>query len=78
MIPRTTRIAMLAIGAMTALMLAGCGERPQVIDYKQGTYQGKPDQPPYAAAPFNGDKDKWERDIRARTQNQNEYRRTGG
>jgi len=78
MIPRTTRIAMLAIGAMTALMLAGCGERPQVIDYKQGKYQGKPDELPYAAAPFNGDKDKWERDIRARTQNQNEYRRTGG
>lgn len=78
MMARITRIATLAFGAMTALMLAGCGERPQVIDYKQGTYQGKPDEPPYAAAPFNGDKDKWERDIRARTQNQNEYRRTGG
>ncbi|MEO6565217.1 MAG: hypothetical protein ABIO63_04215 [Casimicrobiaceae bacterium] len=73
-----TRIATLAFGAMAALMLAGCGERPQVIDYKQGSYQGKTDEPPYAAAPFNGDKDKWERDIRTRTQNQNEYRRTGG
>ena len=42
--------------AAIASMLAGCGERPQVIDYKQGKYQGKPDEPPYAAAPFNGDK----------------------
>ena len=36
-------------------MLAGCGERPQVIDYKQGKYQGKPDEPP-ARRPFNGNK----------------------
>jgi hypothetical protein len=72
-----TKLAAVAFGAMAALMLAGCGERPQVIDYKQGKYQGKPDEPPYAAAPFNGDQQKWERDIRARTQNQNEYKRTG-
>ena len=64
-------------GAMAAMMLAGCGERPQVIEYKQGKYQGKPDEAPYAAAPFNGNKDQWERDIRSRTQNQNEYRRIG-
>ena len=49
----------------------------EVIEYKQGKYQGKPDEPPYAAAPFNGNKDQWERDIRNRTQNQNEYRRIG-
>ena len=74
---RLTHWAAIAFGAMAALMLAGCGERPQVIDYKQGKYQGKPDEPPYAAAPFNGNKDMWERDIRNRTQNQNEYRRIG-
>ncbi|MEP7330010.1 MAG: hypothetical protein ABI777_12425 [Betaproteobacteria bacterium] len=73
-----TRVATVAFGVMAASMLAGCGERPQVVDYKQGTYQGKPDEPPYAAAPFNGDKDKWEREVRARTQNQNEYKRIGG
>ncbi len=78
MMARLTKIATLAFGAMAALMLAGCGERPQVMEFKQGKYQGKPDQPPYAAAPFNGNKEMWERDIRARTQNQNEYRRTGG
>jgi hypothetical protein len=72
-----TRSAAVAFGAMTMLVLAGCGERPQVVDYKQGQYQGKPDQPPYAAAPFNGDQKKWELDIRTRTQNQNEYKRIG-
>lgn len=72
-----TKWATVAFGAMAALMLAGCGERPQVVNYKQGKYQGKPDEPPYVAAPFNGDQQKWERDIRARTQNQNEYKRTG-
>jgi hypothetical protein len=64
-------------GAMAALMLAGCGERPQVIQFRQGTYQGSPDEAPYASAPFNGNRDLWERDIRARTQNQNEFRRIG-
>jgi len=64
-------------GAMAAMMLAGCGERPQVMEYKQGKYQGKPDEAPYVAAPFNGNKDMWERDIRNRTQNQNESRRIG-
>ena len=59
-------------------MLAGCGERPQVINYKQGTYQGKPDTPPYANAPFNGNKDDvGARRSRTRNQNQNEYKRIG-
>jgi len=71
------RIAAVAAGIAIAVGLAGCGERPQVIEYKQGKYQGKPDEPPYAAAPFNGDQAKWERDIRNRTQNQNEYKRIG-
>jgi len=75
--PGVAHWATLACGAMAAMMLAGCGERPQVIEYKQGKYQGKPDQPPYAAAPFNGNKDLWERDVRNRTQNQNEYKRIG-
>ena len=62
--------------AVAAFALAACGERPQVIQYKQGTYQGKPDQPPYAVAPYDGNKQKWESDIRSRSQNQNEYKRT--
>lgn len=71
----TPRLA-LALAAAAAFALAGCGERPQVVQYKQGTYQGKPDQPPYAAAPYDGNKQKWESDIRTRSQNQNEYKRT--
>jgi hypothetical protein len=74
---RLSHVAVIACGAMAALMLAGCGERPQVITYKQGKYQGKPDEPPFAAAPFNGDQAKWENEIRSRTQNQNEYKRIG-
>ena len=68
------KLAMVAAAA--AFALAGCGERPQVVQYKQGTYQGKPDQPPYAVAPYDGNKQKWESDIRSRSQNQNEYKRT--
>jgi hypothetical protein len=71
----TPRLA-LALAAAAAFALAGCGERPQVVQYKQGTYQGKPDQPPYAAAPYDGNKQKWESDLRTRSQNQNEYKRT--
>jgi hypothetical protein len=55
--------------------LTACGERPQVVNYKQGTYQGKPDTPPYQGAPFNGDKAQWDRAMETRAQNQNEYRR---
>lgn len=58
-----------------AALLVACGERPQVIEYKQGQYQGKADARPYDNTAFNGDKAKWESDIRARGQNQNEYKR---
>ena len=54
---------------------AGCGERPQVINYKQGTYQGKPDTPAYKSAPFNGNKQQWDNAIDTRMQAQNEYAR---
>jgi len=69
-----TRAAIsLALLAGAALVLAGCGERPQVVTYKQGTYQGKPDTPPYANAPFNGNEQQWDTAIRARNMAQNEY-----
>jgi len=55
--------------------LAGCSERPQVVQYKQGKYQGKPDQPAYAAAPWNGNKQEWEQALATRNQSQNEYKR---
>ena len=70
------RIVLLAAGAAIAFGLSACGERPQVIEYKQGTYQGKADQPAFADAPWNGNKAEWEVAIRTRNQNQNEYKRT--
>ena len=70
----TMRIAILAAAsAALAFALAGCGERPQVINYKQGTYQGKPDTPAFANPPFNGNKQQWENEIDNRAKNQNEY-----
>jgi hypothetical protein len=72
------RAVAIGLGACAALALGGCGERPQVIQYKQGTYQGKPDQRPYAGAPFNGSQQEWDNALRTRAQAQNEYKRTGG
>jgi len=72
-----SRAALIAIGACTAMMLGGCGERPQVITYKQGTYQGKPDQKPYAGAPFDGNQAAWDNALKTRNQAQNEYKRIG-
>ena len=70
----SVRDASLVIGAVVlTLALAGCGERPQVINYKQGKYQGKPDTPAFANAPFNGNKQQWENEIDTRAQSQNEY-----
>jgi hypothetical protein len=55
------RASIVAIGVLSVAALAACGERPQVINYKQGTYQGKPDTPPYSNAPFNGNRAEWTR-----------------
>ena len=59
-----------------ALAIAGCGERPQVVEYKQGSYQGKPDEKAWAGAPWSGNQKEWELAIATRNQNQNEYKRT--
>jgi hypothetical protein len=67
--------AAFAIVAAAALVLAGCGERPQVVNYKQGKYQGKPDTPAYSNAPFNGNRQQWDNAIETRMQAQNEYAR---
>ena len=59
--------------AAVAFVAAGCGEKPQVTVYKQGTYQGKPDNLPWQSQPFNGNRRDWEKAIDGRTRNQNEY-----
>src|SRR5438067_2056319 len=54
-----SRIAIAAAAGTFALGLAACGERPQVIDYKQGNYQGKPDTAAWAGKPWNGNRQDW-------------------
>ena len=70
------RIALVAAATVVTFGLAACGESPQVVQYKQGTYQGKPDTPPWDSAKFNGNKNEWDLAIKTRNQNQNEYKRT--
>ncbi len=70
-------ILLAAFAAFAALGLAACGENQQVTVYKQGKYQGKPDQKPWDSPAYGGDQAKWERAIEQRTQAQNEYVRIG-
>ena len=69
------RRLMLSVLAALALIIAGCGERPQVTVYKQGKYKGKPDSLPWQAQPFNGSQRDWQLAIDGRTRKQNEYAR---
>jgi hypothetical protein len=82
------RLRTLALAAATAVAvagLAGCGERDQVVVYKQGKYQGKPDSKPwdndpkaslYTTTNWNkGDQKGWENAVKARNLAQNEYMR---
>ena len=76
MIARSVLLA--TVAAAVSLGLAACGEKEQVVVYKQGKYQGKPDTKPYDNPAFGGDPAKWEGAIKGRGQNQNEYRRIRG
>ena len=70
---------------LAALALVACGEKEQVVVYKQGKYQGKPDNrswdndPPVAelrGGKWNkGDRTSWEESIKQRQTAQNEYQR---
>jgi len=72
----TKWVGVVAVAAIAVLSLAGCGEEQQVIVYKQGRYQGKPDTKPWDSPQWGGEQAKWERAIETRTLNQNEYTRT--
>jgi hypothetical protein len=63
------------VGGIGVFGLAGCGERSQTAHYEDGRYRGKPDTPPYQAAPFDGDAQKYNAAMRERAQHQNEYNR---
>lgn len=78
-----------ALFVLTAIALAAglaaCGERDQVVVYKQGKYQGKPDSRSWESAPLGaefrggswkaGDRTSWEEEIKKRQLAQHEYRR---
>ena len=78
----------LVVAGLAVVLAAGfsaCGEREQVIVYKQGKYQGKPDTKPWENAPVSslyttskwnaGDKTSWESAMKMRNLGQNEYTR---
>ena len=77
-----TRLGLLLAAA---LMLGACGEKEQVVVYKQGKYQGKPDNrswdndPPLAELRggkwTKGDRTSWEESIKQRQLAQHEYQR---
>ena len=73
----TRRLGLAGALLIAAAGFAGCGEKPTVTVYKQGKYQGKPDNVPWAGAPFNSNQVEWEKAIKARTNGQNEYIRVG-
>jgi hypothetical protein len=76
-----------AAAAAAVLGLAGCGESEQVIVYKQGKYQGKPDTRAWDNEPLaagqgggtwkKGDRTSWEEQIKNRQLAQHEYKRVG-
>jgi len=80
-----TLLGLLFAALVTAGLVSGCGEREQVVVYKQGKYQGKPDTKPWDDDPASalyttskwtpGDKKGWEAALTARNQSQNEYTR---
>ena len=75
----------LALLLAAALALTACGEREQVVVYKQGKYQGKPDNRSWENEPLpadfrggswtKGDRASWEESIKKRQLSQNEYKR---
>jgi len=82
---KASKILLAGVALALATGLSACGEREQVIVYKQGKYQGKPDSKPWESDPSAslytsskwtaGDKTSWEAAIRARNLSQNEYNR---
>ena len=77
------RLFFLVIISSLLLGVAACGEREQVVVYKQGKYQGKPDNQPWNNEPLaygsgkwsKGDRTSWETQIKARQLGQHEDKR---
>ena len=82
---RLRTLALAAAAAIAVAGLAACGEREQVVVYKQGKYQGKPDGKPWDSDPAaslyttskwtKGDQASWETAVKTRNLYQNEMTR---
>ena len=59
------------LALVAVLGLVACGERTDVVVYKQGKYQGKPDTPAWG----NGERASWETQIKQRQLTQHEHKR---
>jgi uncharacterized lipoprotein YajG len=59
----------------SVVLLVGCGEQPQTIAAKPGQSAAKADDLPYGAGKQFADRNAWEVQLRARAENQNEYKR---
>ena len=66
-----------AIAGLMAVLLAGCGEYKQKVEYANGGYQGKHDTRMWDSEKFMHDPSVWKQMVNERTQRQNEYGRTG-
>ncbi len=76
------RALLLPAALVAALGLTACGEGDQVVVYKQGKYQGKPDTRPWDNDPLagggkwsKGDRASWETQIKERQLAQHEHKR---
>ena len=75
----------LVLVAIAAFALAACGEREQVVVYKQGKYSGKPDTLAWDNTPpaqelrggtwAKGNRASWEEQIKNRQFAQHEHKR---
>ena len=78
-------VLLVAAALAAGVGLSACGEREQVVVYKQGKYQGKPDSKPWDSAPSaslyttskwtKGDQASWETALKTRNLYQNEMTR---
>lgn len=60
---------------MVISALAGCGEQPQTLAAKPGQSAAKADDLPYGTGTAFADRNAWQLQLKARAENQNEYKR---
>jgi hypothetical protein len=69
------RTAHLILALTSVFIVTACGEKPQVVTAKPGQSAAKPDDKPFGPGTQFADRTAWERSLRARADNQNEYKR---